>query len=230
MNKLKIKEMAEYEKPIEKLLENGAEKLSDAELLAIILRSGSRDMSVIEMSQYILNDHPIHKGLHGLNYRNIRELTEIPGVGKVKACQIVALTEISRRMSERANKDKLCFDSSDTVASYFMEQVRYLTKERVYALFTNTHNDYIHKVLLSEGSLDRSILTPRELFIEALNADAASIILIHNHPSGSPDPSDMDIIITKKIASLGKDIGIRLLDHVIIGDGTYISMAAQNLI
>ena len=230
MNKLRIKDMADNERPVEKLAYYGADKLSDAELLAIILRTGSNDMSVIELSQMILNSHPIHKGLKGLNYRYIEDLIQIPGVGRVKASQIIAITEISRRMSSENSIDKIRLDSPDTVADYFMEEVRYLTKERVYALYFSTANDLIHKTMISEGTLDRSIMSPRDIFKEALRLDAASIILIHNHPSGNPRPSDMDIIITKRIKQLGEDMGIKLLDHIIIGDGIYYSLLENELI
>lgn len=230
MNNLRIADMVDYEKPIEKLKEHGAMCLSDAELLAIILRTGSKDMSVIELAQRILNDHPHYKGLHGLNYRHLNDLMKIPGVGKTKASQIIAMTEISRRMSSERRKENIRFNNSETVADYFMEQVRYLTKERLYAVFTSTNNEYLHKVLLSEGTVDRSLISPRELFIEALKADATGIILVHNHPSGDPNPSDMDIIITKEIKKLGEELRIPLLDHIIIGNKQYISLASKNLL
>jgi DNA repair protein RadC len=230
MNNLRIKDMAKSEKPIEKMIEHGAEILSDAELLAIILRSGTSEMSVLNLSQLILNSHPVHKGLSGLNYRHINDLTEIPGVGKVKACQIIALTEISRRMSSEVFKDKICFESSETVADYFMEQLKYLTRERVYAVFTSTSGEMIYKIKLSEGSINRSIMSASELFKEALKVNATGIILVHNHPSGDPSPSEMDIQISQKIKKLGQELGIPLIDHVIIGKGTYFSLAGKGLI
>ena len=230
MNNLRIADMIDYEKPIEKLKEHGAEKLSDAELLAIILRTGSREMSVIELAQMILNDHPRHKGLHGLNYRHLNDLMRIPGVGKTKASQIIALTEISRRMSSEKRKENICFNNPETVADYFMEQVRYLPKERLCAVFTSKSNEFLHQVILSEGTVDRSLISSRELFIEALKVDATGIILIHNHPSGDPDPSDMDILISKQIKKMGDELNIRLIDHIIIGDGIYKSLSSMNLI
>lgn len=230
MNNLRIKDMAPNEKPIEKLVKYGAERLSDAELLAIILRSGSRKMSVIETAQRILNDHPIHKGLQGLNHRHLNELTKIPGVGTVKGCQIIALTEISRRMSSEICEQKLTVDSPETVADYFMEEVRYLEKERVYALFVDSANCIIHRVLISEGSINRSLMDPRELFKEALKANATSIILVHNHPSGNPEPSDIDILVTKKIEELGNKLGIKLHDHIIIGNGIYESFLNRGIL
>ena len=151
MNSNRIADMVDHEKPIEKLREYGAERLSDAELLAILLRTGTKNESVIGLAQRILNDHPLHKGLYGLNYRHINDLMEIPGVGLTKASQVMALTEISRRMSSEHKKERIRFNDSETVADYFMEQVRYLTKERLYAVFLSTSNEYLHKVVLSEG-------------------------------------------------------------------------------
>lgn len=230
MNKCKIKEMADHEKPVEKLLERGPEVLSDAELLAIILRTGSNEMSAIELAQFVLNAHPIYKGLSGLNYRYVNDLVSIPGIGYVKASQIIAITEISRRISSEKHKLDLSLSSSDSVANYFMEEVRYMTKERVYALFNTSSHRIIKKVQLSEGSIDRSILSIRELFKEALRADAANIVLIHNHPSGDPSPSTIDVSITRQIKNMGDEMGIPLLDHIIIGNGTYYSMGAEGLI
>ncbi len=229
-NNLKIADMAEHEKPVEKLLRLGAEYLSDAELLAIILRTGDRDKSVLDLSQQILNSHPIYKGLNGLNYRHVNDLMSISGVGKVKASQILALNEISRRMSTERHFEKIKLDNPESVANYFMEKTRYLTKERVVALFESNSNECIHEVLISMGSLDRAILSAREIFKEALMANAASIILMHNHPSGNPEPSDIDIIYTKKLKKQGEEMGIPILDHIIIGDGVYYSMKEKEII
>ena len=220
---LKISDMAEQEKPVEKLLEYGADALSDAELLAIILRCGTKDMNAINLSQLILNSHPVYKGLAGLNFRDFSGLMTIPGVGKTKACQILALTEISKRISSQTVRRDTKLSSPDEIASYFMEQVRYLEKERVYAVYLNSNMDYLHRVLISEGSLDRSIVSPREIFLEAFKVSARYVVLLHNHPSGSPEPSDIDIVITAKIRKLGESLGIDLLDHIVIGDGIYYS-------
>lgn len=223
MYNLRIADMAEYEKPVEKLFSIGTEAISDAELLAIILRTGNDEMSAISLAQQILNSHPVHKGLAGLNHRNPRELMELRGVGKVKAAQIIALTEISKRIASSEKKDKVSFDNPASVADYFMEEVRYLEKEKVYALFMSSDNSPFHKIRLAEGSLDRCIMSPRELYKEALMLNAKSIILLHNHPSGNPRPSDADFRVTKQIDEFGKMVDIRLLDHIIIGDREYYS-------
>ena len=220
---LKISDMAIPEKPVEKLMEHGAASLSDAELLAIILRCGTRDMNVITLSQLILNSHPVYKGLRGLNYRDIYSLMDIPGVGKTKACQILALTEISRRIASETVRQSTEMNSPSDIADYFMEQVRYLTKERVYAVFLNSSMEYLHKILISEGSIDRSIVSARDIFHEALKVNARYVVVLHNHPSGNPEPSDMDILVTSRLYKLGESLGVDLLDHIIIGDGIYFS-------
>ena len=230
MENLKIADMAENEKPVERLQKYGAEFLSDAELLAIILRTGTSDMNVVTLAQMILNSHPVYKGLKSINYRSVSDLMTIHGVGKSKAAQIMALAEISKRMNLSRKEEHVNLSSPDSVADYFMEEARYLDKERVYALFTSNDNSLLHRVMLSEGSINRSILSTREVFKEALKCNAASVILIHNHPSGNPSPSDMDILVTKQISDLGNKLEIPLLDHIIIGDGIYFSFKEEGII
>jgi DNA repair protein RadC len=230
MNNLRIADMAHEEKPCEKMIESGTEVMSDAELLAVILRCGTRDMSAIQLSQLLLNSHPVYKGLAGLNYMSFKSLTDIPGIGKAKACQIMALTELSRRMSSNSFKSDISLDSPSSVASYFMEKTRYLTRERLYALFMASNNSVIKEKLLSTGTINSSLVSPREVFVEALECNAVNVVLIHNHPSGDPQPSTEDISISKRIKSMGNELGIKLLDHVIIGDMRYVSLKEMGLI
>jgi len=229
-NTTRIADMAESEKPCEKILSMGAEVMSDAELLSIILRTGTDRISVIGLAQQILNLHPVYKGVHGLNYLSYHDLKSVRGVGKVKAAQIMALAELSRRMNSESFKPKMTFNSPASIADYFMEKVRYLTRERVYVLFLSTNNSILREMVLSEGSVNQSIMSPRELFCEALRCDAVSIILMHNHPSGNPEPSTADVMITSKISKLGDELGIALLDHIIIGDKSYVSMRERDLL
>ena len=230
MNNLRIADMAHEEKPCEKMIDAGTEFMSDAELLAVILRCGTRNMSAIELAQLILNSNPVYKGLSGLNYMSYKSLTEIPGVGRSKACQIMALTELSRRMSSKSFKSEVSLDDPSSVASCFMEKTRYLTRERLYALFMTSNNSVIKETLLSAGTINSSLVSPREVFVEALSCDAISVVLIHNHPSGNPEPSLEDIAISKRIKSLGDELGIKLLDHIIIGDMRYVSLKEHGLI
>ena len=230
MTNNRIKDMAASERPYEKTLEFGIGSLSDAELLALLLRSGTKDVSAIELAQTVLNAHPTIKGLPGLNYMSVSELTKIKGVGKVKACQILAITEISKRMSRESFKPNITFNSPSTVADYFMEECRYKTVESVFLLYLNSQNAIIKWKELSTGTVNASLLSPRELFLDALKNDAVSLILLHNHPSGNPCPSDKDIVITERIRKLGEELGIKLLDHIIIGDKKYYSFSEEGLI
>ena len=230
MKYMKMADMAEHEKPVEKILKYGSAFLSDAELLAIVLRTGNKDMNVISLAQMILNFNPVHKGLRGLNYLSFEDLVTLPGVGRVKAAEILALTEISRRMASLEKEEKLSYDSPESVADYFMEEVRYLTKERVYALFFSSSGSLLGKVMLSEGSINRSILSVREVFKDALKMDATGIIVVHNHPSGDPRPSDEDLAITRRLEDMGKKMEIPLLDHIVIGDRVYYSFREKGII
>ncbi len=227
---MKVADMADNEKPVERLIKYGAECLSDAELLAILLRTGTSEMNVISLSQMILNSHPVYKGLRGLHYRSYNDLIKVPGVGKVKAAELLAITEISKRINSLEKEDKISFKSPCSVADYFMEEVRFLTKERLYALFTATDGSLLHKVMLSEGSVNRSIVSSREIFKEALKHEATGFIMIHNHPSGDPSPSEEDILVTKRLEELGRKLEIPLLDHIIIGDGVYYSFIEKGII
>ena len=222
--------MADSEKPMEKLLTNGAEVMSDAELLAVILRTGTREYSAIELAQLILNSNPVYKGLPGLCYTSPHQLMKIHGVGKTKASQIIALTELSKRLSSESFKSDLRLNSSESVASYFMERTRFLTRERVYALFMSASNSVIKEILISSGSIDRSLLSVRDLLSEALKCDAVSMVILHNHPSGSPEPSLEDIAVSRNIKQAGEVVGIRLLDHIITGDRVYVSLKERELL
>lgn len=230
MNNLRVADMAREERPVEKALNQGIDVLSDSELLAIIIKCGTKEHSAINLAQTILNKHPVYKGLPGLNYMTVNELTEIPGIGKMKAVQIMAITELSKRLSRISFKERLTFNEPRTVADYYMEKVRYLEKERVYILYLSTSGSLLKEHLLSEGSLDRSIVSQREIFSQALKLNAASLIILHNHPSGDPSPSEADLFSTKTVIKAGKILGIKVLDHIIIGDKKYISLAERGFI
>ncbi|MCR4839654.1 MAG: DNA repair protein RadC [Eubacterium sp.] len=230
MTNLRISDMAEQNKPCEKAMQYGIQSLGDAELLAVILRSGTREANVIHLAEQILASHPIHKGLTGLNYLTTEDLTKIPGIGTVKAVQLQAIAELSRRMAREKTKQYVRMDDPNSIAEYFREEVRYLEKERVYALFFNSANCFLQDVKISEGSVNASITSPREVFREALRYGAVSVVLLHNHPSGCPEPSETDLLVTKRFKEVGELLGIRLLDHIIIGGNEYLSFAERGLI
>ena len=214
----------------EKSYKYGVEILSDAELLAVILRTGSRQANALSTAYRILDAHPIHKGIVGLNYLTTEELEDISGVGKVKAIQMKCLAEISKRMAKASLKPFISFESPQSIADYFMENTRYLEKEYVYILMFDSKHKLLKDVRLSEGTVNSSLLSPREVFTTALKFDAVYIVLVHNHPSGDPSPSRQDIEITDRVSSAGRMIGIELSDHIILGNNCYVSLAERGII
>ena len=224
-----MKEMSETDRPYEKSYRYGVEVLSDAELLSVILRTGSRRANALSTAYKILNAHPVHKGIVGLNYLTISDLENIAGVGKVKAVQMKCLAEISKRMSKAVLKPFLSFQSPQSIADYYMENTRYLDKEYVYLLLFDSKHKLIKDIKISEGTINSSMLSPREVFVEALRYEAVFIILIHNHPSGDPTPSRQDVEITLDIFKAGQMIGINLSDHIILGNNCYVSLAERGI-
>lgn len=229
-HKIIMKEISETERPYEKSYKYGVEILSDAELLAVILRTGSRQANALSTAYRILDAHPIHKGIVGLNYLTTEELEDISGVGKVKAIQMKCLAEISKRMAKASLKPFISFEFPQSIADYFMENTRYLEKEYVYILMFDSKHKLLKDVRLSEGTVNSSLLSPREVFTTALKFDAVYIVLVHNHPSGDPSPSRQDIEITDRVSSAGRMIGIELSDHIILGNNCYVSLAERGII
>ncbi|MFW5992118.1 MAG: RadC family protein [Halanaerobiaceae bacterium] len=222
-----IKEMPEEERPREKLIKHGAESLSDAELLALIIRIGNRDRTAVELAQDMLSHFG---GLKSLNYAGIKELTDIKGIGRAKAVQIQALVELSRRLATLNGEKKEIIKSPADIADLLLPELRYLTQEVFKLILLDVKNQIIARPMISKGGLTSSFVHPREVFKEAINYSAAAIILVHNHPSGVPDPSREDIKITKKLIESGKIIGIDVLDHIIIGDGVFVSLKEEGYI
>ena len=230
MENLRVVDMADDEKPVEKALMYGVASLSNAELLAIIIKCGTKEHSAIQLAQMILNKDPVYKGLQGLNYLSLDDLTSISGIKKMKAAQIMAVTEISRRMSRNSFKDKLKLNDPKSIADYYMEKVRYLTREKVFVLYLSSSLNLLYEEQLSEGTIDRSLVSAGEVFKKALKINATCLILLHNHPSGDPTPSEADISITRKLVKSGEMLGIKVVDHIIIGDKKYFSIAERGYI
>lgn len=214
--------------PYEKFLSHGAEYLTERELLAIILRTGTRDKSALELAGEVLSlaRYP-REGLLGLYDVSLEELMRLKGIGLVKAVRLKCLTELSMRISRASAKEGLLFNSPSLVAQYFMEQLRHRETECVILVSLDTKGLMIGEKKISDGSVKMSLLSPREIFLEALRAKAVNILLVHNHPSGDPTPSRLDRDVTSNISRLGKMMEIMLLDHIIIGDNKYISFKEQ---
>jgi len=228
---LKIKDLPLDERPYEKLEKYGAETLSNAELLAIIIRCGNKNETSVALAQRILMQDEEGKGPSFINNMSLEQLRSLDGIGRVKAIQIKALMEFSKRIaSPLCSSDKIYIKCSVDVSRLFMEEMRYLKKEVFKAVLVNTKNQLIKQINVSMGSLDTSIVHPREVFSEAIKASASAVLFVHNHPSGDPEPSPEDIATTKRLIEAGNILGIRVLDHIIIGDGVYISLKERGLI
>jgi len=225
-----IKEIADCERPYEKAIEQGIEKLSDAELLSVIIKSGSKNYSSIDLANMILNSHYYYKGLVGLNYINRENLLKINGIGQIKATQILAIAELSSRMTKQKLRNELCFDNPNSIGRYYIEECRYLTKERLYLLLFNNANILIKEIILSEGTINKNLISNREIYIQALKYEAVNIILVHNHPSGNVEPSRSDIDSTISAYDAGQILDIHLLDHIIVGRNDYFSMHESEII
>lgn len=219
-----MKAIPEEERPYEKCLSGGAESLSDAELLSVILRTGAQGSSVLELSRTILADQGAGSGLLGIYHRSLSDLQKIRGVGKVKAVQLKCIAELSRRFARAQASGGLSFSNPDTIAEYYMEELRHEEQEVLLVLMLNSKSMLLHEEIISRGTVRASLISPREIFISALRYRAVGIILLHNHPSGIPDPSRDDVLLTQRVLEAGKLIGIELLDHIIIGDRQAVSM------
>lgn len=219
-----MKELPLSEQPYEKGIKYGVKVLSDAELLAVVLRSGSKNERVVELATKVLQCNNTQSGINILHSLNMHELMKIPGIGKVKALQLLAVAEISNRMVRLRNEDGIRMTDPESVARCYMEEMRHLKREECRLILFDTKSKLIGEQVLSIGTVNTSILSPREVFITALSHDAVHIILLHNHPSGDPTPSKEDKMITNRIAEAGNLVGIRLMDHIIIGDNKYVSL------
>ena len=217
--------------PYEKFLKFGPESLSEVELLAVILRTGTKNCSAVSLAEKILSlSKGKQKGLNALHHISLSELMEIPGIGEVKAVKIKCIGELSKRMARERAEDELRFDLPSTVASYFMEELRHEEKEMILLLSLDSRLHLIEKYVLSIGTVNASLLSPREVFVRALKCQASSVILLHNPPSGDATPSREDLLVTGKIKETGELVEIPLIDHIIIGDGCYTSLKEKNLL
>lgn len=216
-----MKELPDSEKPYEKFLESGAEALSDAELLAVIIRSGTQGKKSIEVAQDFLAQGS--RNLLNLYEISFDEMKSIHGIGQVKAIQLKCVAELSKRIAKTRYRDKLSMNHPQTIADYYMERMRHEKQERLLALFFDNRCRLLSDVTMSIGSITTTFVSPREIFLAALRCNAVQIILLHNHPSGNTEPSADDDTVTKRIEECGVLLGIPLIDHIILGDQSYYS-------
>ena len=216
-----IKEIPLNDRPREKMAANGAAVLTDAELIAILLRTGTAEKSAIDIASELTADGGLYKRLAGITRLN--ELTNIKGLGQAKAATVLAALEIGRRIASAKPLEKIHLSCPQDVADFLMPRLRYAAKEQFVVILLNSKNKVIGTEVVSEGSLSSSIVHPREVYAPAILHHAAAIMVAHNHPSGDPKPSFEDEEVTRMLSRSGKVLGIPMIDHVIIGDGNYYS-------
>ena len=223
----KIPDLPKSDRPRERLIRLGADSLSDAELLAIILRVGNQETTAIDLARSIIKDFG---GFSGLDAKSISELCQVNGVGPAKAAQIKAALEIGKRLFHEQTNNNGKVESSDDVFKRVSPHLRNLGREVFKILLLTSRNMIIDEKIIFEGSLTESVVSPREIVKEALNQAAASIVFVHNHPSGDPEPSEEDKRVTRHLKSACETVGIHVLDHIIVGSRSYFSFADSGLL
>ncbi len=223
---VKLKDLPEDERPRERLIRFGPSTLSNQELMAAILGTGNKNETVLDIVRRILSKY----NLKDFSQITVTKLKKISGISDAKACQLVAAIELGKRMTvhipERKNKIK----TAEEIAKIFISKMRGMKKEVLKGLYLDSKLRLLKEDTISIGGLNANSIQPSDIFRNAISEAAAAIILIHNHPSGDPEPSQRDIIVTKKLVKAGKLLGIEMLDHIIIGDSCYISLKESGLL
>ena len=221
-----IKQLPPELRPRERLLEAGPSALSDGELLGLLFGIGSREKTAVELAGEVISEAD---GLHGLYDVSVHELTQINGIGEAKACKILAAVELGRRIGRVRNPGRPMISSPADVERLLRGRIANLDRENFVVVLLNTKNEVIETSTVSVGTLDASLVHPREVFKPAVRASAASVILAHNHPSGMVEPSREDREVTRRLGEAAGVLGIEVLDHVIVGDG-YFSMKEHGML
>lgn len=224
-----VRELPPDDRPRERLLTYGSKCLSNAELLALLIRSGSKEMSALQLAERVLCIYK-EAGVAAMANITPAELTQVKGIGNAKAAEIIAAIELGRRLSQQCRSERVTVRTPEDAAMYAMPQLRYEQREHFCVILLNVKNQILSMPVISIGTLTSSVVHPREVFKAAVQQAAASMILVHNHPSGEPDPSREDISMTARMVKVGNLMDIPVLDHVIIGDGKYISLKEKGFI
>lgn len=227
-NNTKMKDLPESEKPYEKCLSKGAESLSDAELIAVILRTGSQNEQALDLAKRILMLPP--GGILNLEYLTAAQLQKLYGIGTVKAIQLKCVAEISKRIAMTSRRNSVMLNDASSIAAYYMERMRHETKENLLLSMFDSNSKLIGDQTISVGTCNASLISPREVFLQALDRQAVYVVLLHNHPSGNPKPSEEDIKVTKRIKECGKLLDVPLMDHIIVGDNCYYSFHENGIL
>ncbi|MDQ0202956.1 RadC family protein [Pectinatus haikarae] len=223
-----VRDLPEQERPREKLIAYGVQSLGNAELLAILLRSGTKEASVLRVAENLLSLYK-ERGLASIVNLSAVQLSRIHGIGPAKVATVLAAVELGRRIAQEPSKKKIVINGPPDAADYIMPRLKYETKEKFAIVLLNVKNQVLSFRIISVGILNASIVHPREVMAEALNNSAAAIILAHNHPSGDPAPSGDDIATTRRLIKAGQIMGIEIADHIIVGGNGYISFKEQGL-
>lgn len=232
MDKLTVtmKHLPPQMQPYEKCVAFGPGFLTDAELIACILRSGTKEYTSVALAELLLKHRKGNEGLEGLCTLSFEELKEVPGIGRVKALQIRCIFELAKRMSRSRAAKTLSFTEPASIADYYMEEYRHREQEHLLLLLLDNKSNLLGEKEIFTGTVNASLVSPREIYLEALKFHAVGIILLHNHPSGDPTPSDADRRITRKVWEAGSLLDIPLLDHIVIGDRKYVSFREEGYI
>ena len=223
-----IKELPASERPYEKFLSLGASGLSDADLLAIIIKTGTKDKSAVDIAQEILSGR--HGNLLNLYEMSYDELIQVSGIGQIKAIQLKAVAELSMRISKAKRARSIRMNTPVTIADYYMEQMRHLQQEVVICAYFDVKSRFLGDQFISKGSLSSSVVDISSVMRTALEKNASKIVLLHNHPSGDCTPSKDDIAVTDRLAEGSRIFSIELCDHIIIGDNEYYSFYENKII
>ncbi|MDO5027314.1 MAG: DNA repair protein RadC [Tissierellia bacterium] len=225
--KINIKDLDVCDRPMEKLVSSGVKNLTNYDLLAILIGSGNREQNALDLAKTILNEK-FRKSQ--LLFASIEELMSVKGIGLSKATRILAGLELGRRLGMVNTYDRISYNSPDSVAEYFYHHYKHSSNEEFVILILDSKNKLIDLDTVSIGTINSTIVHPREVFKNAIKKSANSIILVHNHPSGDPRPSDEDIKISKRLIEVGNIIGIKVLDHIIVGANRHVSLREENII
>src|SRR5262247_211561 len=216
-----LRQWARADRPREKLVDQGAEALSAVELLAVLLRTGTEGETVLDQARAVLE--ACGNRLRGLASLGLHEFCGIKGIGPAKAAQLLALVELAKRFGEEEFAPGMPFKGSHDVYAHFRERLAHERHEQFYAVLLDNKNRKLKDIRISQGSLTASIVHPRDVYLPVIRESAAAVIFVHNHPSGDPTPSAEDLEITRRLRQVGDLVGVRVLDHVVIGKGRYVS-------
>ncbi len=225
-----IQEMPAELRPYEKCEQTGPESLTDPELVAVILKTGAKQLSSVALAEEILYADGSGDGLLNLMHCSMEDLMRLRGVGRVKAIQLLCVAELSRRISRQNAVRRLDLKTPATVAAYYMEHLRHCNEEEVHLMLMDTKHAFLRDVLISRGTVNSSAVSPREIFYAAIRFRAAGFIVVHNHPSGAPEPSETDLQFTAALVELGKMMNLPLRDFLVIGDNRYCSLLEEGIL